>query len=155
MSKVDTPLSGVNRLSVEADADRARLAFHRKLFLWSHAILAFFSVLAYLRQMALGPLAFTFLPGYGEALLFISLPALWPYLVSAIASWQFVSERRFGLYLFLSALTASGVLSIALALGAFGVVTDRWSLLGVYYNQSGAHYFISWLLDVEIGRRPS
>ncbi len=38
--------------------------------------------------------------------------------------------------------------------GAFGVVTDRWSLLGVYYYQSGAHYFISWLLDVEIGRRP-
>ena len=135
------------------EADRDRLTYHRKLFLWTHAVLAFLSMCVYLNQVMLGPFAFTFLPGGGEALLFMSLPALWPYFVSAIASWQFVSERRLGLYLFLVALVASGIVSIALALGAFSVVTDRRSLLGVYYFQTGAHYLISWLLDAEIGRR--
>ena len=64
-------------------------------------------------------------------------------------SWQFVSEQRVGFYLFLMALLIIGTLSIALALGAFGLVTDRDSLLLVYFYQCGAHYLISWLLDIE------
>lgn len=115
-------------------------------------MLAFLSMLVYLNYMRLGALAFV--PGAAPALAVMSMPALWPYLVSAAASWQFVSERRLGLYLFLCALLISGGLSLALAVGAFGVVTDAWSLLGVYYYQTVAHYFISWLLDVQF-RSPS
>ena len=131
------------------DPERARLLFHRKLFLWTHGILGFLSMCIYLNQILLGP--FAFLPGAGSALILISMPALWPYLVSALISWQFVSEQQVGLYLFLAGLLISGLLSMALALGAFGVVTDTSSLLKLYYYQTVVHFFISWLLDVDIG----
>ena len=40
---------------------------------------------------------------------------------------------------------------VALALGAFGVVTE-WSLLRIYFIQTAAHYLISWLLDIGANR---
>jgi hypothetical protein len=133
---------------VPPSPEASRLSFHHKLFLWAHVALAFLSMCVYVNQLAVGQ--FAFLPGAAIPFIFISMPAIWPYLVSASASWEFVSDQRFGFYLFLTALFMSGVLSIALALGAFGVVTDRWSLLGVYYYQTAAHYLISWLLDIEV-----
>jgi hypothetical protein len=91
----------------------------------------------------------SFALGPSRRLILYAFPALWPYLVSAGMSWQFVSEQRLGFYLFLAALVSSGALSIALALGAFGLVTNTESLLVVYYYQSAAHFLISWLLDIE------
>jgi hypothetical protein len=123
-----------------------RLALHRRVFLWAHGVLAFLSMCVYLNQMLLGPSAFA---SGTMPLLLISVPALWPYLASGVASWQFVSEQTFGFYLFLTALLISGVVSVALALGVFGVVTDARSLLMLYVCQTAVHFLSSWLLDIE------
>ena len=128
----------------------SRLLLHRRLFLWSHGVLAFFSMIVYLHEVVPSlRLALNFRPSGTRNLIIFAFPALWPYLASAAMSWQFISEQRLGFYLFLTALIISGTLSMALALGAFGFVTDRESLLLVYYYQTGAHFLISWLLDIE------
>jgi hypothetical protein len=124
----------------------ARLTLHRRLFLWAHGVLAFLSMCVYLNQILLGPFAFA---SGTVPLFFVSMPALWPYLASAAASWQFVTEQALGFYLFLTALLISGVTSLALALGLFGIVTDAESLLMLYVCQTAVHYLLSWLLDVE------
>ena len=132
-----------------------RLLFHRKLFLWAHAVLAFLSICVYLHQVTPSlNTALNFRPIGATRLILFTLPASWPYLTSAGMSWQFVSEQRLGFYLFMAALVVSASLSMALALGAFGLVTDLSSLFVLYICQTAAHWYLSWLLDVEV-RSPS
>ena len=144
--------SNVSNHRMKGDPARLifRLSFHRKLFLWTHGVLAFLSMFVYIDRLALR--VTPFLPTGSRRLIFLAMPALWPYLVSSVASWQFVSDRRIATYLFLIALVTCGLVSIALALGAFGVVTDKWSLLRIYFIQTAAHYLISWLLDIGADR---
>ena len=123
----------------------ARLILHRRLFLWTHAVLAFFSMCVYVHVVV--PSLSTVL-SRGRLILY-ALPALWPYVVSARLSWPLVSEQRFGLYLFLPALVVGGIVSMALALGAFGLVTDFESLLLLYCFQIAGYYGLSWVLDIE------
>jgi len=131
------------------DPDVIRLLFHRKLFLWTHVALASISLFVYLERVSIDLThALNFRPSGARHLILFSLPAIWPYLMSAWMSRQFLSERRLGFYLFLSALVISGGASIALALGAFGLVTDIESLIWLYVYQTAFHAGISWLLDV-------
>jgi hypothetical protein len=123
----------------------ARLLFHRRLFLWTHAVLAFLSICVYVHVLV--P-SLSMALSRGRIVLY-ALPALWPYVVSARLSWPLVSEQRFGLYLFLPALVIGGIVSMALALGTFGLVTDFESLLLLYCFQMAGYYGLSWVLDIE------
>lgn len=98
-------------------ADR-RLAFHRKLLIWSHTIAAVFAALSYLYRIDLG--APFWLASSGLSAMFLSGPVIFPYVLAGIHSWKVATAVRWRVYLYLSILVVGSVASDVFISGGFG-----------------------------------
>jgi hypothetical protein len=121
------------RVTSPALAHLAPLGYRGPL-LWTHAVLAFLSLLAYTSRSNVANLGLATFSGLG--LVLGALPALFPYLISAMTSGAWVPKPRWRLYAFVTVLTTSGLAAALLTAAGTGIHLDGWELFGVYVLQS-------------------
>jgi hypothetical protein len=133
-SRVDSSAEPAGtRMTSPAVTPPAPLGYRGPL-LWTHAALAFLVLFAYTSRSNVTNLGLATFSGLG--LVLGALPALFPYLLSAMTSGAWVPKPRWQLYAFVTVLITSGVAAALLTAAGAGIHLDGWELFGVYVGQS-------------------
>jgi hypothetical protein len=101
-------------------AQKIQLAFNRKVILWAHVVLGMLAAMVYLSGLDLAGSRF-WTVNSGARAIFLALPALAPYIISAIISTLLVGCQHIRIWLFVSILTAGTVLGALMLLGVVKV----------------------------------
>jgi hypothetical protein len=135
---------------VSADADHhryvyERLVFNRRLLVFAHVLLGLFAVFWYLSYIDLSHFMY-WRRGASFAVIFISAPATLPYLVSGVYSWRVVTDRRLGIWVFLTVLVAGAVLVNLLVSGRLAINVREVGILQAIALQTVAYVWSAEML---------
>jgi hypothetical protein len=122
--------------------------FNRKLLLFTHSILGFFSVLAYVSQLQLK--GFQYSAPRGISIIFMAAPVLFPLFISAVYSHRIGTHSRLRACSFIAILTAGSVATILLYTGAFNMRPSGLTVLCIMVAQiTGYTLSAKLLLNIE------
>jgi hypothetical protein len=122
-----------------------QLVLNRKLLVFAHVVVGFLSVVWYLSQIDFGHFPY-WKSRSGLGVIFIAAPAIVPYVISAVYSWQVVTHRRLGVFLFLVVLVAGAGLMGLLLSGVLGIEVNGIQWLVTAGAQAGVYLWAAELL---------
>lgn len=126
-----------------------RLTANRRLFLGVYAGLGLLSTFVYLSQVNVSFIAIAGSRS-GLGVVLIALPAILPYVLSGAYAWRLISERRFGLYLFLAATVIGTVVANLVITGVFGIQMSAGSIFWCALGQTAVYGLAAeFLLRIE------
>jgi hypothetical protein len=122
-----------------------RLVFNRKLLVFAHILVGFFSAVVYLSRVDLAGFPY-WRSRAGLGIIFIAAPAIVPYAISAVYSWRVATHRRLGVWLFLIVLVAVSVLMGLIFSGILGIDVRGIEWLFTAAAQAGVYVWAAELL---------
>jgi hypothetical protein len=122
-----------------------RLGFNRRLLVFAHALLGLFTAFWYLSNIDLSHFMY-WRRNAGLAVILISAPATFPYLVSGVYSWRVVTGRRLGIWVFLMVLVAGAVLVNLFVSGRLGIDVGEVGILQAAGLQTVAYVLAAEML---------
>jgi len=122
-----------------------RQVFNRKLLVFVHVLVGFLSAVFYLSQIDLVSFPY-WRSRAGLGVIFIAMPAIVPYAVSAVYSWRVATHLRLGVWLFLVVLVMVSVLVGLLFSGAFEINIHGPEWLFTVAGQAGLYVWAAELL---------
>jgi hypothetical protein len=124
-----------------------RLVLNRKLLLVAHLAIGVPAAFLYMSRLDLSRFHYWGRSGTGAS--FIASPALIPYVVSAVRSWQLAPARRLNVWLFIGVLVAGAVLMAFFFIDAFGV-DGTGPLIGAVVIQTAGYFWAAeHILEVD------